>query len=127
MIGGQKWGVILDMPWLAHHNLEIDWRMGEVQMIRCSEECGKKWRTGRQMKPEWQKQKAKGKKEEFRRTTIEEEVAIARIVEEKEEERHDEEDLIELRTVEEIVPRWFHKYLKVFEKKEPERMLTRKA
>ena len=48
-------------------------------------------------------------------------------MEEKEEERDEEEDLIELRTVEEMVPRWFHKYLKVFEKKESERMLTRKA
>ncbi len=35
--------------------------------------------------------------------------------------------MIELRTVEEMVPRQFHKYLKVFEKKESERMLTRKA
>ena len=24
MIEGQKWGVILDMPWLVHHNPEID-------------------------------------------------------------------------------------------------------
>ena len=32
-----------------------------------------------------------------------------------------------MRATEEIVPRWFHKYLKVFEKKESERMLTRKA
>ena len=24
VIGGQKWTVILGMPWLAHHNLEID-------------------------------------------------------------------------------------------------------
>jgi len=55
----------------------------------------------------------------------EEEIAIARIVEEKDEER--EEDLIELRTVEKIVPRQFYKYLKVFEKKESERMPTRKA
>ena len=78
------------------------------------------------MKPEWQKQKAKGKKEEFRRTMTEEEIAIARIVEKKED--NDEgEDLIELRTVEKMVPRQFHKYLKVFEKKELERMLTRKA
>ena len=38
-------------------------------------------------------------------------MAIARMVEEK------KEDLIELRTMEEMVPRWFHKYLKVFEKK----------
>ena len=30
VIGGQKWGVILGMPWLVCHNLEIDWRTGEV-------------------------------------------------------------------------------------------------
>jgi len=35
VIGGQKWTVILGMPWLACHNLEIDWRMGEVKMMRC--------------------------------------------------------------------------------------------
>ena len=35
--------------------------------------------------------------------------------------------MIELRMVEEMVPRQFHKYLKVFEKKESERMPTRKA
>ena len=49
------------------------------------------------------------------------------MVEKKDEERDEEEYLIELRTVEEIVPRWFHKYLKVFEKKELERIPTRKA
>ena len=32
VIGGQKWGVILGMPWLAHHNPEIDWKTGEVKM-----------------------------------------------------------------------------------------------
>jgi len=42
MIGGQKWGVILGMLWLVHHNPEIDWRMGEVQMTRYPEECRKK-------------------------------------------------------------------------------------
>jgi len=41
VIGGQKWTVILGMPWLACHNPEIDWRMGEVKMTRCPEECGK--------------------------------------------------------------------------------------
>jgi len=45
VIGGQKWGVILGMPWLACHNPEIDWKMGEVQMTRCSDECRKKWRV----------------------------------------------------------------------------------
>ena len=41
VIGEQKWMVILGMPWLAHHNPEIDWRTGEVKMTRCPEECGK--------------------------------------------------------------------------------------
>ena len=127
VIGGQKWGVILGMPWLVHYNAEIDWRMGEVQMMRYPEEYGKKWKIGRQTKSGWQKQKVKEKREDFRRPTIEEEIAIARIVEEKDEERDEEEDLIELRTVEKIVLRQFHKYLMVFEKKESERMLTRKA
>jgi len=38
-----------------------------------------------------------------------------------------EENLIELRVMDEMVPRRFHKYLKVFEKKNSERILTRKA
>ena len=44
MIGGQKWTVILGMPWLAFHNPEINWRIGEVKIMRCPEECGKQWR-----------------------------------------------------------------------------------
>ena len=44
VIGGQKWSVILGMPWLACHNPEIDWRTGEVKMTRYSEEYGKQWR-----------------------------------------------------------------------------------
>ena len=44
VIREQKWTVILGMPWLACHNPEIDWRTGEVKMMRCLEECGKQWR-----------------------------------------------------------------------------------
>ena len=55
------------------------------------------------------------------------EIAIARIVAEKKEELNEEKDVIVLRMTEKMVPRWFHKYLKVFEKKESERMPTRKA
>ena len=44
VIGGQKWKVILGIPWLARHNPEIDWRTEEVKMTRCLEECGKQWR-----------------------------------------------------------------------------------
>ena len=56
---------------------------------------------------------------------IEEEKVIARIMEEKEEEL--EEDVIVLRATEKMAPRQFHRYLKIFEKKESERMLIRKA
>jgi len=42
VIGGQKWSVILGMPWLGCHNPEIDWKTGEVKMTRCPDECGKK-------------------------------------------------------------------------------------
>ena len=41
VIGGQKWNVILRIPWLACHNPEIDWKMGEVKMIRCLEKCSR--------------------------------------------------------------------------------------
>jgi len=30
VIGGQKWSVILGMPWLVRYNLEIDWKIEEV-------------------------------------------------------------------------------------------------
>ena len=49
---------------------------------------------------------------------------IERIMEEKEDE---EEDLIELRVTDKIVLQRFHKYLKVFEKKDSERMPMRKV
>jgi len=33
--------VILEMPWLAAHNPEINWEIGEVKMTRYSPLCGK--------------------------------------------------------------------------------------
>ena len=30
VIRGQKWSIILGMPWLAYHNPEIDWKTGKV-------------------------------------------------------------------------------------------------
>jgi len=50
VIGGQKWTVILGILWLACYNPEIDWRIGEVKMKRCPEECEKQWRP-KQGKP----------------------------------------------------------------------------
>jgi len=102
VIGGQKWSVILGMPWLGYHNPEIDWKTEEVKMTRCPEECGKKWRVGKQTKPGWKKQEEQEEKKERRKLTIEEVRMIERIMEEKEEE---EKDLIELRATDEMVPR----------------------
>jgi len=62
VIGGQKWTVILGIPWLACYNPKIDWRIGEVKMMRCPEECGKQWRP-KQEKLGWQKQKEEEAKE----------------------------------------------------------------
>jgi len=31
VIGGQKWSVILGIPWLACHNPEIDWKRGRLR------------------------------------------------------------------------------------------------
>jgi len=45
VIGGQKWNVLLKMPWLAYYNPEINWRTGKVKMIRCPKEYGKQWRS----------------------------------------------------------------------------------
>ena len=62
----------------------------------------------------------------MRRPTTDGKITIARIVAEKEKEL-DGEDMIIVRKMEKMVPRWFYKYLKMFEKKDSERMPTRKA
>ena len=49
------------MLWLAHHNLEIDWKIGKVKMTRCLEEHGKQWR------PKQGKNDGKNKKKKRRR------------------------------------------------------------
>ena len=66
VIGDQKWSVILGIPWLACHNLEINWKTEEVRMMRCPEKYRKQWRP-KQGKSGWQKQKEKETKEEVER------------------------------------------------------------
>ena len=73
----------MGMPLLACHNPEIDWKTGKVKIMRCPDECRKKWRVGRQMKPGWKKQEEQEEKKERRKPTIEEEKTIARIIAEK--------------------------------------------
>jgi len=105
-----KTDVILDMPWLAAHNPEIDWEKGEVRMTRCPPLCGRIVRI-------------KGKKE-----AREDEKKIVRwAVDEKEDWGREEEIEADHRKVEEMVPKRFHKWLKLFGKVESERMPVRNA
>jgi len=105
-----KTEVILGMPWLAAHNLEIDWEKREVRMTRCPPLCGRIVRI-------------KGKKE-----TREDKKKIVRwAMDEKEDWGREEEIEADHRKMEEMVPKRFHKWLKVFGKVESERMPVRKA
>ena len=105
-----KTDIILGMPWLAAHNPEIDWEKGEVRMIRCP--------------PLYRKVvKIKGKKE-----IREDKKKIVRwVVDKKEDWGREKEIEADHRKVEEMVPKRFHKWLKVFGKMESERMLVRKV
>jgi len=106
----EKTDVILGMPWLMAHNPEIDWEKGEIRMTRCPPLCGKAV-------------KIKGKKE-----IREDEKKIVRwAVDEKEDWGREEEIEADHRKVEEMVPKRFHKWLKVFGKVESERMPVRKV
>ena len=51
------------MLWLVYYNPEINWKIEEVKMIRCSEKCKKQWRS-KQGKSGWKKQKEKKQKKE---------------------------------------------------------------
>jgi len=135
VIGGQKWSVILGMPWLARHNLEIDWKTGEVRMTRCPEECGRQWRPV-QGKSGWEKQKEEEAKEEAGRKREENEkkrkqkkgrtMEVKKVAEEWEIWDEEEEAARSEAKAKKLVPEKFHRWIKVFRKKQSERMPTRK-
>ena len=103
-----KTEVILGMPWLAAHNPEINWETGEVRMTKYPPLCGRS--------PE--KKIIKGKQ-----ATEEDKKDLRWTMEEREKREEIKEDH---RKVEELVPKRFHKWKKVFGKVESERMPTRK-
>jgi len=135
VIGGQKWGVILGMPWLERHNPEIDWKTGEVKMTRCLEECGRQWRPV-QGKSEWEKQKEEEAKEEAERKREEKEkkrikkkgktMEVKKVAEKWEIWNEEEEVAKSEAEAKKLVPEKFHRWIKVFGKKQSERMPTRK-
>ena len=92
--------VILGMPWLAVHNLEIDWEKEKVKMTRCPPMCGKN---------------RKVEKREMRKMTVsqalrgwEEEKAVNWVVDEKEDWEREEEIEIDHWKIKSMVPKWFH-------------------
>ena len=120
--------MILRMLWLACYNPEIDWRTGEVKMMRCREECGKQQRL-KQGKLGWQKQKEKEAKEKAGRKWKEKEkmIEVRRVAEEWEVWDEEEEATRSEAEAKKLVLEKFYKWIKVFSKKQSERMLTRKV
>jgi len=113
VIGGQKWKVILGMPWLAHHNSEINWRTGEVKMTRCPKECGKQWRPV-QGKLGWEKQKEevekkKEEKEKKKKQKKGKPVEVRKVAEEWEIWDEKEEAAKSEAEVKKLVPEKFHR------------------
>ncbi len=128
--------MIIGMPWLARHNPEVNWRTGEVKMTRCPPECGRQWRP-KQGKSGWQKQKEEEAKKKQKETGRE-----RRKTEEKQKRRKNggckkvkrkngkygtrRRKQRSRRRCKKLVPEKFHKWIKVFGKKQSERMPTRK-
>jgi len=104
----EKTNVILGMPWLTAHNPEINWETGEVKMTRCPSLCGQT--------PEKKVIKKRQAREEDKKD-------LRWTMEEREKREKIEEDH---RKVEELVPKRFHKWKKMFGKVESERMPTQK-
>ena len=135
MIGRQKWMVILGMPWLACHNSEIDWRTGKVKMTRCPEECSKQQRLV-QGKSGWEKQKEEEAKKEARRNKEEKDkrkkqkkgktMKVKKVAEKWEIQNEEEEVAKSEVEAKKMVPEKYHQQIKVFRKKQLERMLIRK-
>ena len=123
------------MPWLVCHNPEINWRTGEVKMTRCPEECGRQWRPV-QERSGWEKQKEEEEKEEAEKRKEGKEkkkkqkkgrtVEVRKVVEEWEIWDEQEETAKSEAEAKKLVPEKFHWWIKVFGKKQLERMLTRK-
>ena len=97
---------ILGFSWLKHHNLDIDWTKGTVKMTRCPQHCHML-----QLKSAFL---ASLKKEEYNiQYQVHETIGALEVQQEKPKEK----------TPEELVPKEYHKFLKVFSKKESECML----
>ena len=73
MIREQKWNIILNMLWLAQCNSKIDWKTGEVKIIRYLEKCKRQWRPVQKKHTKEERDKGKARKRKERGKTAEEE------------------------------------------------------
>jgi len=104
-------------------------------MTRCPEECGKQWRLV-QSKSGWEKQKEEEAKEGVEKRKEEKEkkkkqkkgktVEVKRVAEEWEIWEEEEETAKSEAEAKKLVPERFHRWIKVFGKKQSERMPIRK-
>jgi len=101
---------------LQAHNPEINWETGEVKMTRCPPLCRRNTKL---------KEGQKVKKEK-RVITLEEKKMVRWAMEDKEDWGRDEEVEVDHKKIEEMVPKRFLKWRKVFGKVELERIPTRK-
>ena len=87
--------VILGMPWLQMHNLEINWKIGKIKMMRCLPLCRRNTK------------KIEDRKAEKRRriATIEEEKIVRWAVDDKKDWRREKEVEADYRKIEEMVPK----------------------
>ena len=112
----EKANIILEMLQLQVHNPDINWETEEVKMMRCPLICGRNKK---------EKENKKIKKEK-RIATLEEKKIVRQTVDDKKNWKKEEEIEADHRKIEEMVPRRFLKWKKVFGKVELERMPTRK-
>lgn len=108
--------VILGIPQLQVHNLEINQKIGEVKIIRCLPLCG------RNIKRKENKKAKRGK----RIVTLEEKKIVKQVVNNKKDQGREEKVKVDHRKIEEMVPKKFSKQRKVFGKLKSERMPMRK-
>ena len=90
--------VILGMPWLAAHDLEINWETGEVKMTRCLPLCSR-------VKTKREEKKRRGR----RVVTIEEEKIVRWAIDNKEDWGREKEIKEDHRKIKEMVPEKFLK------------------
>jgi len=112
----RKTEVILGMPWLQAHNLEINWETEEVKIMRYLLLCGRNLAV----KENIERKRKAGKR--IRNIEKADRDKWEWIIEEK----FDEEIELDREKVKGMVLWKFHKWLKVFGKVELERMLMRK-